>query len=482
MPCDTIQGKSVNPLVKNKILIELLAVVFLIELYKMETLVPKELQDEYKCLYTNLSNIEKLLPEMEAEIEKTRLQIGENLRKTNVSSSELDKIIAQLQTDNSDLESCKTNLNYYLDSCEIDKINECIVSVNEKSNEIRQISKYDEFFQKLFTFYEKIKILKNCYFKENDFSKSLESIKTIKQLSTEISELKDEILAQCSSNSHLINDFDVVLNKVDLDVSNLNHRFIFQMIEMFKLNIFVENIDSSAVFHFRFLSNLSTEQYDDYVNGILNYSNEFETYFFELTESLNKNFLKNILNEFNYEVNSNEKQKEIILRPTNSKTNRLEILKLFVQDVVDIITLKQTVNGSADLIKFIGNIWSDSIINCMIDFYFDKMLSQIKTEDLSTFLNDGYNMENFLKSIGLLNCETEANKTQTYSESLSERFYSKICNKFIINMKEIVKCDLAESISSQKVIECLSIEKKNNFSLCKVSCFMLQTVKLFQVD
>src|SRR5699024_1927479 len=106
--------------------------------------------------------------------------------------------------------------------------------------------------------------------------------------------------------------------------------------------------------------------------------------------------------------------------------------------VISLLTLDRTICNSPELIKLIGDSWSDQIFRCLIKCYFEPKMPRVESqfEQFADVLNEGHQLESFMKSIGMI--EEDNPVLHEYTNNIKEHFSTKLSQDFIIRTKRLL--------------------------------------------
>lgn len=445
--------------------------------------------DNIEKFFNNFTNINEIIEYFDEKIQKYRKEIDKNDLVKQSSSSSIDDKPNEL----------KSKL--------IEKINKTRKLREELEsfigcNEIKTIFKYQKICQQRQILFDQFQLL-------DDYQRSFERIQILlnecKELMNKLEyyrarkniieannlyEKLVELSGKFPNELPIKNDQKSViensLKKLNLKIITTKEEFVYDMIQLFKKNLYFQNDSlNNKTFHFDFLRTMTSEQYESYIDCILEERYDFIINFRNLFNQFNDYFIRKIL-ENNCKVN-NSLHDEIHL--IDADDDVIENLENFIEIIMNLFTLNNQLKQSEIFKKFIGQLWSEQIFHNVIDYYFERFIpkSESKLQEFLEKLEQGKHLEMKLKSLGMIDNDKddggESETLRTYRDNIQNHFSTKLCQDFIIRMKRLLKNKPPplQTITSEKLLENISLRNRSKFSDCLISDYMIDVKDLFEV-
>lgn len=448
-----------------------------------------KIQESFEEFLENFQNPEKTLNVLDEEIELLKFEIEKRLQEDNVNENELNSICSKLKSDRDQLINYQNDLKYYFDCDELNEIKKYQNLCNEKGSTIDQIISLDQFFSSIIEIDNLFKNSQNLLAKFEYFE-SRQCIQNACDLYEKISNDGKNLFPNLSTESRLKKDLNVVLKKIGTQITFFKEEFLYNLIQLFRKNVSIKNIEDNnemnKIFIFDFLHSISQQQYESYIQCILGEKCDFAIYFENILNVFNDYFIKEILvNGKIVQLLNDDENKIQTVQLIESKTEELsndplKSLENFIKIILNLFTLNNSIEHCTELISFIGELWSEPIFNCIINYYIEKSMPKSESE-FDVFLNFLKKINNFeieLQTIGLMS--EESNLLKEYSLNLQNHFSTKLCQDFIVKIKKILKTP-EKNFCSELVLSGFPLEQKSKFAICQISDYMVDAKDLFIV-
>lgn len=434
----------------------------------------------------NFTNIDEIVQHFDEKIRKYRKEIDEDPRRSSFDH-ELKTKCQQLTEKITRTRTLRKELESFLDCDEIKQLLEYHKIWQQQQIVFDQIQLLDDFqnrFDKIQNLLDNSKELaNNCEYNKAHGS-IVESIDLYDKLVKDGENLFEKLPSPFNYRQKEI--IEKSLKKLNTKIISTKEELLYDMIQLFKRNLYFENYqeqDSNVdnrIFHFDFIQSMSLEQYESFIDCILEERYDFLLYFKNIFDQLNNHFTRKIL-ENNKKAISTSDGIHLIDGDCDNSNDVIENLEKFIEIILNQFTMNNQLKQSRIFKKFIGQLWSEQLFKCVIDYYFETQLPKCESE-LANFLEllqQGSRLEKKLQSYDMIDDE-ESEILRTYRENIKNHFSTKLCQDFIIRMKRLLKKPM-ETISSKKLLQSLSLEEKSKFSDCLISDYMLSVKQLFEV-
>lgn len=445
-----------------------------------------KIQESFEEFLDNFQNPETILNELDEEIELLKFEIEKRLNKDNVNENDLNSICVKLTSERDQLLNYQNDLNYYFDCNELNEIKKYQNLCNEKGSSIDQIILLNQFFSSIIEIDDLFKNSQNLLSK-SEYFESRQCIQNACNLYEKMNNDGKNLFPSLSTESRLKKDLNVVLKKINTQITFFKEEFLYNLIQLFRKNVSFKNEDNNEwkkIFCFDFLHSISKQQYESYIQCILKEKCDFAIYFENILNIFNEYFIKEILiNGKIVQLLADDESniQTIQLIDSDSTKDPLDSLEHFVKIILNLFTLNNSIEHYSELISFIGELWSEQIFTCIINYYIEKSMPKSESE-FDVFLNFLKKINNFeieLQTIGLMS--QESNLLKEYSLNLQNHFSTKLCQDFIVKIKKILK-QPQKNFCSEQVLSEFPLEQKSKFAICQISDYMVEAKDLFIVS
>lgn len=450
---------------------------------------------EFEALLGELSS-EETITKLEEEINRLKSEIDVNLLSRNISPDVLSRIYSNLCKEKGNLAKLEENLKLLFNAKEVEEIQNLQDNSKEKKTKIKQIFLFDQYFNQIFElvqFLQKVKI----HFDLRQYWKANDCIEKANEKLAVIVKGKDHLFPPSISQPSLVNDFDCVSEKLKGDINIVYEKFIYDLIQVFKENILIENVPGRdfKVFRCSLLSVMTELECESFLKCIVHHQAQFAIYFKNLFDQLCEHLVKHILldntsavltnHKFiecrNYDLSFDRITLACVTSEMDTEQTRIDMVKRLIEDVISLFTFNRSISIHSELIKFMGLCWSDQLFSCLIKYYFETLMPRVESqfEPFADVLKEGFQLESFMKSIGLI--EQDNSVLKEYTRNIKEHFSTKLSQDFIIRTKRFLKLDMNELISSEVALANLKLNCKNKLPTLKVSRFMVDIKNILEV-